>query len=82
MVKNSASSAARFNPDPPHYAVQIVYFLHDIIQVSKSRRVRWAGHVEFWGQKQNTYRALMRKPEGKDQLVEVGVDRLYHLLDI
>jgi len=77
MVKNSVSCASRFNHDPSHYAVQILYFLHNIIQVSKSRRVRWAGHVEFQGQKQNTYRALMRKPEERDHLVELGVDRDY-----
>jgi len=35
MVKKSASCASRFNHDPPHYAVQIVYFLHNIIQDSK-----------------------------------------------
>jgi hypothetical protein len=30
-----------------------------------SRRMRWVGHVARLGEKRNTYRILMRKPEGK-----------------
>jgi hypothetical protein len=31
----------------------------------KSRRMRWAGHTARMGEKRNTYRMLVRKPEGK-----------------
>jgi hypothetical protein len=31
----------------------------------KSRRMRWAGHVARMGEKRNTYRILVGKPEGK-----------------
>jgi hypothetical protein len=29
----------------------------------KSRKMRWAGHVDVW--ERNVYRVTMRKPEGK-----------------
>jgi hypothetical protein len=35
------------------------------IRIIKSRRMRWAGHVERMGEKRNTYRLLVGKPEGK-----------------
>jgi hypothetical protein len=31
----------------------------------KSRRMRWAGHVARMGEKRNTYKILVGKPEGK-----------------
>jgi hypothetical protein len=31
----------------------------------KSRRMRWAGHVTRMGEKKNTYRILVGKPEGR-----------------
>jgi hypothetical protein len=34
-----------------------------IIRIIKSRRVRWAGHVVRMGEKMNTYRILVGKPE-------------------
>jgi hypothetical protein len=34
----------------------------------KSRRMRWAGHVAPMGEKRNTYRILVGKPEGKRQI--------------
>jgi hypothetical protein len=34
----------------------------------KSRRMRWAGHVERMGEKRNAYRILVGKPEGKRPL--------------
>jgi hypothetical protein len=34
----------------------------------KSRRMRWAGHVERIGEKRNAYRILVGKPEGKRPL--------------
>jgi hypothetical protein len=37
----------------------------NIIRVIKSRRARWAGHVERIGEMGNTNKILVRKPEGK-----------------
>jgi hypothetical protein len=34
----------------------------------KSRRMRWAGHVERMGEKRNAYTILVGKPEGKKPL--------------
>jgi hypothetical protein len=48
--------------------------LHDlcsspnIIEVIKSRRIRWVGHVARIGEKRNAYRDLVRKAEGKRPL--------------
>jgi hypothetical protein len=39
-----------------------------IIRIIKSRRMRWAGHVERMGEKRNAYRLLVEKPEGKRPL--------------
>jgi hypothetical protein len=36
--------------------------------ISKSRRMRWAGHVARMGEKRNAYRILVGKPEGKRPL--------------
>jgi hypothetical protein len=34
----------------------------------ESRRMRWAGHVARMGEKRNSYRILVGKPEGKRPL--------------
>jgi hypothetical protein len=34
----------------------------------KSRRMRWVGHVAGMGEKRDTYRIIMGKPEGKRRL--------------
>jgi hypothetical protein len=34
----------------------------------KSRRMRWVGHVALMGEKNNAYRILVEKPEGKGPL--------------
>jgi hypothetical protein len=39
-----------------------------IIRIIKSRRMRWVGHVARMGEKRNTYRILVGKPEGKRPL--------------
>jgi hypothetical protein len=36
--------------------------------LTKSRRMRWAGHVVRMGEKRNVYRLLVGKPEGKRPL--------------
>jgi hypothetical protein len=38
-----------------------------IIRIIKSRRMRCTGHVARMGEKRNTYRLLVGKPEGKKQ---------------
>jgi hypothetical protein len=45
-----------------------LYSSPDIIRQSKSRRMRWAGHVARMGQGRNVCRLLMGKPEGKSPL--------------
>jgi hypothetical protein len=41
-----------------------LYSSPSILRIIKSR-TRWAGHVERIGEKRNTYRLLVGKPEGK-----------------
>jgi hypothetical protein len=38
------------------------------IRMTKSRRMRWAGHVARIGEKRNAYRILVGKSEGKRPL--------------
>jgi hypothetical protein len=45
-----------------------LYSSPSIIRIIKSRRMRWAGHVERMGEKRNVYRLLVGKPEGKRPL--------------
>jgi hypothetical protein len=40
-----------------------------IVQLNKSRRMRWAGHVARMGEGRVVYRILVGKPEGKRQLM-------------
>jgi hypothetical protein len=39
-----------------------------IMRMTKSRRMRWVGHVARMGEKRNAYRLLVGKPEGKRPL--------------
>ena len=45
-----------------------LYSLPNIVQVVKSRRMRWAGHVARVGEKRVVHRVLVGKPEGKRPL--------------
>jgi hypothetical protein len=45
-----------------------LYSSPNIIQVIKSRRLRWAGHVARMEERKRAYRALVGKPEGKRPL--------------
>jgi hypothetical protein len=45
-----------------------LYSLPDIIRQIKSRRTRWAGHVERMGEETKLYKVLVGKPEGKRPL--------------
>jgi hypothetical protein len=38
------------------------------VRVAKSRRMRWAGHVERMGEDRGVHRVLVGKPEGKRSL--------------
>jgi GH43 family beta-xylosidase len=51
-----------------------LYSSPDIIRQTKSRRVRWAGHVARMGEGRYVHRVLVRKPKGKDHLKDQGVD--------
>jgi hypothetical protein len=48
--------------------VRDLYSSPSIIRIIKSRRMRWAGHVARIGEKRNSYRLLVGKPEGKRPL--------------
>ena len=45
-----------------------LYSSPNIIQVIKSRRMRWAGHVAYMGTRRGAYSVFVGKPEGKRQL--------------
>ena len=52
-----------------------LYSSPNIIQVIKSRRMRWAGHIVHMGERRGAYRVLMRKPEGKRKCFEdLGIE--------
>jgi hypothetical protein len=44
------------------------YYSPNIVEVIKSRRMRWAGHVAFMGEGRGVYRVLVERPEGKRPL--------------
>ena len=48
--------------------VLVLYTLPNIVQVVKSRRMRWAGHVACMGEGRGVHRVLVGKPEGKRPL--------------
>jgi len=45
-----------------------LYSSPNIVQVIKSRRMRWAGHVTHMGEERGVYRVLLGKPEGRRPL--------------
>jgi hypothetical protein len=45
-----------------------LHSLPNIVQVMKSRRMRWAGHVARMGEGRGVYRVLVGKPGGKRPL--------------
>jgi len=45
-----------------------LYFSPNVVRVTKSRRIRWAGHVGRMGERRVVYRGLLGKPEGKRPL--------------
>jgi hypothetical protein len=45
-----------------------LYSSPNIIQVIKSRRMRWVGHVARMGERRGAYRILVGRPEGRRPL--------------
>ena len=45
-----------------------LYSLPNIVQVVKSRRMKWAGHVASMGEGRGVHRVLVGKPDGKRPL--------------
>jgi len=45
-----------------------VYSSTNVMQVIKSRRTRWAGHVEHMGEWRGAYRDLVERVEGRRPL--------------
>jgi hypothetical protein len=45
-----------------------LYSSPNIVQVIKSRRMRWAGYVACMGEGRGVYRVLVQKPEGRRPL--------------
>jgi hypothetical protein len=45
-----------------------LYSSPNIVRVIKSRRMRWAGHVERVGEGRGVYKVLVWSPEGKRTL--------------
>jgi hypothetical protein len=45
-----------------------MYSSPNVISLTKSRRMRWPGHVARIGETRNAYRILVGKPEGKRPL--------------
>ena len=51
-----------------------LYSSPNIVQVIKSRRMRWAGNLEHMGEERGVYGVLVGKPEGKNHWGDLGVD--------
>jgi hypothetical protein len=51
-----------------------LYSSTNIMQVIKSRRIRWAKHVARMGVSRDVYRVLVGKPDGKNHLEDLGVN--------
>jgi hypothetical protein len=50
-----------------------LYFSPNIIQVIKLRAVRWVGHMTHMGDGRGAYSVLVRRPEGKNHLEDLGI---------
>jgi hypothetical protein len=53
---------------PSSVELHDVYSSPSIIRITKSRRMRWAGHVARMREKRNAYTLFVGKPEGKRPL--------------
>jgi hypothetical protein len=52
----------------------ILYSSPNITHVTKSRRMRWVGHVARMGERRGAYRALVGKPGGRNHLEDPGIN--------
>jgi hypothetical protein len=50
------------------FYARYIYSLPNIVQVVKSRRMRWAGHLARMGEGRVVHRVLVGKPQGKRPL--------------
>jgi len=48
--------------------LNVLFSSPNIVRVTKSRRMRWAGHVARMGEERRVYRFLVGKPEGRRPL--------------
>jgi len=48
--------------------INYIYWDLAFVRVVKSRRMRWAGHVERMGEDRGVHRVLVGKPEGRRSL--------------
>jgi hypothetical protein len=53
---------------PHNEELKDLYCSPNIVRVTKSRRMRWAGHVARMGDRRGIYWVSVRKPEGKRPL--------------
>ena len=51
------------------YMINDLYCSPNIVQVIKSRRMKWAGHVARMGEERGVYRVLVGIPGGKETTV-------------
>jgi len=51
-----------------------LYYSPNIIWVVKSKRIKWVEHVAHRGQKKNSIRFLVGKPEGKRSRAKCRLD--------
>lgn len=51
-----------------------LYSSRNIICMIKSRRLRWAGHAACTGEKRNSYRVWVGKPEERGHLESLGTE--------
>jgi hypothetical protein len=51
-----------------------LYSSPHIIQIIKSKRMRWAGHMARFEQRRGAYRVWVGRSKGKDHLEDLGID--------
>jgi hypothetical protein len=51
-----------------------LYSLPNYVEVVKSRRMRWVGHVACMGEERGVHRVLVGKPEGKRHWGDPDID--------
>jgi hypothetical protein len=68
LYRKQQATGLKKNVFTLHIPPENLYSSPNIIRMIKSKRIRWAGHVERMGQTRNAYRILVGKPEGKRPL--------------